>query len=174
MEPGGSRGGNFIAWRSRFAVLRHGGWYSILPEDCDDRSLEYPDRTSRGWCPVLSTATVMFDILPPPTRSTGDFTMDTFEGKMKELLPVRKEERWSAYDRAKGACICPSCPSYSICAQGNGEVLFCILGMSFRCIREDRGCTCPQCTVYQELGLSGKDFCMKGSEKDQRWEKGLG
>jgi len=99
--------------------------------------------------------------------------MDAFEGKMKELLPVSKEVRWEACDRAKGACICPSCPSYSICAQGNGEALFCILGMSFRCIRKDRGCSCPQCPVYLELGLSKKDYCMKGSEKDQRWEKGL-
>jgi hypothetical protein len=86
-------------------------------------------------------------------------------------LPVRKEERWKVYDRARGACICPS---YTLCSQGNGEVLFCILGTSFRCIREDKGCTCPKCPVYQELGLSKKDFCMKGSEKDQRWEKGLG
>ena len=100
--------------------------------------------------------------------------MDTFEGKMKELLPVRKEERWRVYDRAKGTCICPSCPSYSMCSQGNGEVLFCIMGMSFRCIREDKGCTCPQCQVYSELGLSKKDYCMKGSEKDQRWEKVFG
>jgi hypothetical protein len=28
--------------------------------------------------------------------------------------------------------------------------------------------------VYIEYGMTRKDYCMKGSEKEQRWEKGLG
>jgi len=87
---------------------------------------------------------------------------------------VKKEERWKVYDRAGGACIYSSCPSSTRCAQGNSEVLFCIVGMSFRWFRDDAGCTCPKCPVYSELGLSKKDYCMKGSEKDQRWEKVVG
>jgi hypothetical protein len=97
--------------------------------------------------------------------------MDKFEEIMKQLLPMNKQERWKLYEGLKTACTCPLCPSYNICSQGNGEVLFCLLGMSFRCIREDRGCTCPGCPIYPEYGLSKKDYCMKGSEKDQRWEK---
>jgi len=100
--------------------------------------------------------------------------MDTFENKMKELLPVKKEERWKKYDSEKGACICPSCPSYNACAEKNGESLFCILGMSFHCIRDDLGCICPGCSLYIEYGMTRKDYCMKGSEKELRWEKGLG
>jgi len=99
--------------------------------------------------------------------------MDTFEGKMKELMPVNRMERWRLYDYEKGGCLCPTCRSYTICSQGNGESLFCLMGMSFRCIRENKGCVCPECVVHAEYGLSSKEYCMIGSERDQRWEKGL-
>jgi hypothetical protein len=100
--------------------------------------------------------------------------METFENKIKELLPLKKEERWKRYDAEKEACACPSCPTYNSCAEKSGESLFCLLGMSFHCIRDDRGCICPGCPVYIEYGMTKKDYCMKGSEKEQRWEKGLG
>jgi hypothetical protein len=98
--------------------------------------------------------------------------MDKFEECMKQLLPMNKQERWNLYDGLKGACICQSCPNYTLCAQGNGEVLFCLMGMSFRCIREDKGCICPGCSLFPEYGLTKKEYCMRGSEKDQRWEMG--
>jgi hypothetical protein len=60
-----------------------------------------------------------------------------------------------------------------MCSQGNGESLFCLLGMSFRCIREGKGCFCPGCIVREEYGMNFSEFCTKGSEKDQRWEKVL-
>jgi hypothetical protein len=114
-----------------------------------------------------------FDILliPPFTQERH---MDTFEGKMKELIPVNRIERWRLYDYEKGGCICKTCPSYTICAQGSGESLFCLLGMSFRCIREAKGCHCPGCVVYEEYGLTKKEYCMLGSEKEQRWEASVG
>jgi hypothetical protein len=99
--------------------------------------------------------------------------MDTFEGKMKELMPVNRMERWRLYDYEKGGCLCPTCRSYTICSQGNGESLFCLMGMSFRCIRENKGCVCPDCVVHAEYGLANKEYCMIGSERDQRWDKGL-
>ncbi|NTU99721.1 MAG: DUF2769 domain-containing protein [Methanoregulaceae archaeon] len=99
--------------------------------------------------------------------------MDTFEGKMKELVPVNRMERWRLYDYEKGGCLCKTCQSYTMCAQGNGESLFCLMGMSFRCIREAKGCLCPGCVVHAEYGMNSSEFCMKGSEKEQRWETGL-
>jgi len=100
--------------------------------------------------------------------------MDTFENQMKEIAAIKKQERWKIYDGKKGACVCPSCPSYNTCADKGDEVLFCILGMSFKCIRDDLGCICPGCALYPEYGLSKKDYCMKGSEKDQRWDERAG
>ena len=100
--------------------------------------------------------------------------METFENRMRELLPVRKEERWKRYEKEKGDCVCPSCPTFTACAEKSGETLFCLLGMSFHCIREDRGCICPGCPLYIEYGMTRKDYCMKGSEKELRWEKELG
>lgn len=98
---------------------------------------------------------------------------DAFTRVLLGLRARRKEERWEIYDRWKGSCACPQCPSYNDCAREKGELLFCILGMSNACIREDRHCTCPSCPLYGELGLSGKDFCMKGSESAIRFERAL-
>jgi hypothetical protein len=52
--------------------------------------------------------------------------------------------------------------------------MYCLLGMSFGCVRDDRGCICPGCPIYIEHGMMKKDFCMKGSEKDLRWEMEVG
>jgi len=100
--------------------------------------------------------------------------MDTFEQRTRALLPLKKEERWKQYDSIKEACLCSSCPSFTGSAEKNGETLYCLLGMSFGCIRDDRGCICPGCPIYIEHGMMKKDFCMKGSEKDLRWEMEIG
>lgn len=100
--------------------------------------------------------------------------MDTFEQRTRELLPLKKEERWKRYDSIKEACLCSSCPSFTGSAEKNGEILYCLLGMSFGRIRDDRGCICPGCPIYIEHGMMKKDFCMKGSEKDLRWEMEVG
>jgi len=66
------------------------------------------------------------------------------EGSRLGLLPAKKEERWRVYDRAKGACICPSCPSSTMVRTGElCKVHFCIVSMSFRWFQEDKGCTLP-------------------------------
>lgn len=97
--------------------------------------------------------------------------MDTFENRMGELAGMKKEDRWERYERQKAACACPSCPTFNACAEKHGESLFCLLGMSFHCVRDDRGCICPGCPHYIDHGMTRKDFCMKGSEKDLRWER---
>jgi len=108
-----------------------------------------------------------------PASHTPSMEDDAFCRTLSDLVPRRKEERWTVYDRWKASCTCPDCPSYNACARENSELLYCILGMSNSCIREDRHCTCPSCPLYGELGLSGKDFCMKGSEAAIRFERAL-
>ncbi|MCU0632049.1 MAG: DUF2769 domain-containing protein [Methanolinea sp.] len=99
--------------------------------------------------------------------------MDTFTEVMRELKTRRKEERWKTYDTWKRSCCCPECPSYDECASRGRELLYCVLGMSNECIRDDKHCICPKCALYPVLGLSGKDFCMKGSEAAIRFERSV-
>ncbi|MFA6225708.1 MAG: DUF2769 domain-containing protein [Methanoregula sp.] len=68
------------------------------------------------------------------------------------------------------ACTCPKCPSYNRCAGERKELVYCIAGKSPLCISEDLGCTCRNCPVTPELGLTYHDFCFKGSEAAQRYE----
>ena len=50
---------------------------------------------------------------------------------------------------------CSTCPSFSKQA---GEGLFCARGPS-KVPVEKRGCTCPECPVWIENGLSGMYYC---------------
>jgi hypothetical protein len=97
--------------------------------------------------------------------------MDRFEQLVQHLMKKPKEERLRLREGVKSICICPNCPTYTECAEKAGEVLFCAIGGSFRCIREDLGCICPDCPATTKWGLTGKDYCMKGSEAHQRWRK---
>ena len=106
-------------------------------------------------------------------RTTVETMSDTFRDVTRELKAQKKEERWKRYEDWKKSCCCPECPSYNDCASRGRELLYCVLGMSNVCIREDRHCICPKCALYPELGLSGKDFCMKGSEAAVRYERSL-
>lgn len=65
-------------------------------------------------------------------------------------------------------CICPQCPTYTPCAGGEQERLFCVAGRSPRCITEDLGCACPACPVTEEMSLEYLTFCLLGSEAAQR------
>jgi len=106
-------------------------------------------------------------------NTTVETMTDTFEGAIRGLKAHRKEERWKTYEDWKKSCCCPDCPSYNECASTGRELLYCILGMSMECIREDRHCICKGCPLYSTLGLSGKDFCMKGSEAAIRYERSV-
>ena len=84
-----------------------------------------------------------------------DTVFPTLDGKKKAEL--------------RGKCICRDCPTYNPCADGAGELLYCVLGESFRCITEDVGCICPSCPLVDELGLLDLTFCIRGSEAAQRY-----
>jgi hypothetical protein len=70
-------------------------------------------------------------------------------------------------------CTCPSCPTYNKCAKNAKELLFCVTGKSFMCISDDKGCICPTCPVTEVIGLKQTSFCIKGSEKAQRYESAI-
>jgi len=70
-------------------------------------------------------------------------------------------------------CICRDCPTYNSCAGDSGELLYCIIGKSFRCITEDFGCVCPSCPLVDEAGLDYLTFCLLGSEAAQRYDREL-
>jgi hypothetical protein len=97
--------------------------------------------------------------------------MDTFREKQEAMMKMSSEEKMKAIANLKSMCICPSCPTYTDCAKKAGENLFCTLGNSFMCISFEKGCECPKCPVTSEMGLHYSNFCTRGSEKAQRFER---
>ena len=100
-----------------------------------------------------------------------NFTMDKFEKIMQDLEKMPREEKAKLIEAEKAKCICGSCPTYTKCAMNAKEGFYCAVGKSFMCITFDKGCTCPTCPVTSDLGLKYHDYCLKGSEKAQRYEK---
>ncbi len=92
--------------------------------------------------------------------------MDRFDQLVPTLAAKAKE--------MEGKCLCPGCPTYTECAKGAGELMYCLNGQSFHCITEDLGCVCPACPLTEELGLLNLTFCLLGSETSQRMEQKTG
>jgi len=99
--------------------------------------------------------------------------MDKFEQMMKDMAKMPPAEMARAVDAEKNKCICGSCPTYTNCAKKAGESFFCAAGKSFMCIDKDKNCICPTCPVTADLGLKYRSYCLKGSEKAQRYENAL-
>lgn len=91
--------------------------------------------------------------------------MDKFEQIMSQIV---KDELMYKIEDYKSLCICPSCPTYSKCAQEKGELLYCLLGKSPMCITEEMGCICPACPVWEKTDFKNEYYCTKGTEKEQR------
>ena len=68
-------------------------------------------------------------------------------------------------NNAKNAlrCLCPACPVYNQCMEGNNELLFCARGKA-RCPFEKWGCKCDKCPVARDYNLVGLFYCEKGAE----------
>lgn len=96
--------------------------------------------------------------------------MDKFEQTMDGIRKKTPKEQADTVADLKSKCPCPTCPTYNTCASKAGEKLFCVLGKSFMCISEDKGCACPQCPIGKEVGLKYQKFCLRGSEMAQRYE----
>ena len=99
--------------------------------------------------------------------------LDKFEQMMKDVKGMSAAEMTKELEKYKNVCICPKCPTHNKCAKNANEKLFCLVGKSFICISEDKGCICPTCPNTPEFGLKNKFFCMKGAEKAQRYEHAL-
>lgn len=94
--------------------------------------------------------------------------MDAFEKMLDDIEKKQGAEKEKEIERLKGLCICPDCPSYNKCAEQQRELLYCFLGKSPQCIKDEQGCTCPQCPVAAEGDLVNLYYCTIGSEKEMR------
>jgi hypothetical protein len=73
---------------------------------------------------------------------------------------IEKRKEWVLEN-----CTCMSCPSWVECDE-EGGFCFQTIGKS-RCIKEEKGCICGGCPVYDKLELKHLYFCTKGSEQEQ-------
>jgi len=83
---------------------------------------------------------------------------DTMIKEMKEKLPMVKD-----------MCICKTCPTY---VAEEKIVGFChpLVGKS-EIIKEEKGCDCPKCPVYQKMKLKNGYYCTRKSEMEQEMAK---
>lgn len=83
---------------------------------------------------------------------------DAMIAEFEEKLPMIKEK-----------CICKTCPTY---VAEETEWAFChaFVGKS-KIITEEKGCDCPQCPVYKEMGLKNGYYCTRKSELEQEIAK---
>ena len=77
----------------------------------------------------------------------------------KAAEPEMTAEQKEAYVFAN--CICGKCPSWVECNEKGG---FCWVGKS-QCIKEKKGCICPDCPVTAKMGLKWGYYCISGSAK---------
>ena len=96
--------------------------------------------------------------------------MDTFEKTMESIAKKTPQEQADLIADFKAKCPCGGCPTYTVCASKAKEKLFCVVGKSFMCISDDKGCICPTCPIGRDVGLKYQKFCLKGSEMAQRYE----
>ena len=94
--------------------------------------------------------------------------VDKFENMMQMMSKMTQEERMKAIEANKALCVCPTCPTYNICAKENDESFYCALGGSTICITKESGCICPACPITEKMGLTNDYFCTRGTESQQR------
>ena len=82
------------------------------------------------------------------------------------MVKMSYKEKIKTIEEKKKMCICAQCPSYNECAKVKNELLFCMIGKSQECIKEENGCICPTCPVTAAMGLKHGYYCTKGSEKE--------
>ncbi len=71
----------------------------------------------------------------------------------------------------RAMCICETCPSY---VPEETEEGFChALVSKSRVITEEKGCDCPKCPVYRNMGLKNGYYCTRKSELEQEAAKAV-
>ncbi|MCE5295995.1 MAG: DUF2769 domain-containing protein [Euryarchaeota archaeon] len=93
--------------------------------------------------------------------------MDRFEKAVEAMSKKTKGEGKHLNADLRDRCECPACPTYVKCARQNDEKLFCFWGES-DCISGGQTCICPSCTVWQEMGMKNRFYCIDGPEIVQR------
>jgi hypothetical protein len=64
------------------------------------------------------------------------------------------------HDRSK--CLCPHCPTYTICMAAEEEALFCGTSVTMCEDVERQGCVCGRCDVRRDYDLMGTYYCLEG------------
>jgi len=94
--------------------------------------------------------------------------MDKFEQAMQQMAKMSQQETAKMIESNKKICICPGCPTYNKCAEQHKELLYCALSKSPSCITKEVACICPSCPMTEQIGLTHKFFCSRGTEREQR------
>jgi hypothetical protein len=97
--------------------------------------------------------------------------MDKFEQTMQNMMKMPPQEGMKTLQAVMDKCMCGGCPTYTNAARASGESFFCGTGKSFRHITTKVNCLCAGCPVKSDLGLKHDFFCLKGSEKTQRYDQ---
>lgn len=93
--------------------------------------------------------------------------MEKFDKAVKEMSMKSKKEGKELNSALRERCECLACPTYAKCARQKNERLFCFWGDS-ECISLGEKCICSSCTVWQEMGLKNRFYCINGPEIVQR------
>jgi len=90
-------------------------------------------------------------------------------GMTEEEADAKIAEAEEKLPQVKSMCICKTCPSY---VAEETEVGFChpLIGKSKK-ITEEKGCNCPTCPVYKNMGLKNGYYCTRKSEMEQEMAK---
>lgn len=61
--------------------------------------------------------------------------------------------------KTKTECICAMCHSYVDCGE---SMEYCLPEMNVsKCIKEEHGCICPDCPVFEKMKLDRKYYCIR-------------
>jgi len=93
--------------------------------------------------------------------------MDKFKETMEKMTSMSDADRKAMIEKNKELCICAKCPTYNDCAKDKMEGLFCVTSKS-ACTLEKKECICATCPVKSNMGLTHDQYCLNGSEKEQR------
>jgi len=90
-------------------------------------------------------------------------------GKTEEEAEAMITEFEKKLPMVKDMCICQKCPTY---VADETKVGFChpLVGQS-KIIKEEKGCNCPTCPIYQKMSLKNGYYCTRKSEMEQEMAK---
>jgi Protein of unknown function (DUF2769) len=97
--------------------------------------------------------------------------LDKYEELIQKFPKMSEADKKKLDQTDRSECNCPPCPTHLQCAKDRGELLFCFEGKS-GCIKERKVCYCPDCPVHDKYDLKFMYYCLRGTEADQRGNRG--